>query len=109
MDFAKWFSTEFGVDVPTSFAAYVQEYPRGAANGYGPTLWPAQRIREETEDRELAARGVCIVGGSDSITHILMRARDGKIIFVDSRDYEDIEATFQCVDVMIGLLKLEKI
>ncbi|MGF6440754.1 hypothetical protein, partial [Paraburkholderia youngii] len=53
-------------------------------------------------------RAACVVGSSDSITHILMRARDGKIIFVDSRDYEDIEATFQCVDVMIGLLKLEK-
>ena len=108
MSFAQWFLKAFGHEVPPSFAEYLAQYPRGAENGCGPRLWPADRIQDETEERELEERGVCLVGGVDSLGHILMRARDGKIIMVDRHDYGVIDATFSSVDVMISLLQLEK-
>ncbi|OBR50538.1 hypothetical protein [Paraburkholderia tropica] len=48
-----------------------------------------------------------VIGCADSIQHILMRARDGKIFIVDSRDYRTVDATFSGMDVLVSLLQLE--
>jgi len=55
----------------------------------------------------LAAKGVCLIGASDSIAHIVMRAQDGKFFIVDSHDYEAVDAWFADVKVLVALLNLE--
>ncbi|MBN3761201.1 hypothetical protein [Burkholderia sp. Ac-20365] len=105
--FGRWFSGAFGVQVPLAFAEYLRDHPRGVENGFGPRLWTAEAIQDETEDMMLAEKGVCIIGASDSVRHFLLRARDGKIFAVDARDHQTVDAWFADVDVMIGLLQLE--
>ncbi|MFP3637509.1 hypothetical protein [Paraburkholderia sp. SIMBA_054] len=107
MTFDQWFRHAFGTSLPEPFGTYLANHPRGVENGYGPRLWPADRIREETQDRRLVEKGVCLIGASDSIRHILLRASDGKVFVVDSRNHRSVDATFACVDTLIGLLKLE--
>jgi hypothetical protein len=107
MSFAQWFTDKFGVAVPAEFATYLAEHPQGVENGYGPRLWNAEAIQGETDDRELADKGVCIIGASDSIRHILLRSRDGKVFIVDSMDHQTVDAWFSDVDSLIGLLNLE--
>lgn len=107
MSFAKWFRTAFGVEVPAAFDAYLAAHPQGVENGYGPRLWNAQVIQDETDDRELAEKGVCMIGASDDTRHILLRARDGKVFIVDPMDYQTVDAWFSDVDSLIGLLNLE--
>ncbi|CAJ6715495.1 Uncharacterised protein [Burkholderia pseudomallei] len=55
--------------------ANLREHPQGVENGYGPWLWTAQAIHDETDDRELAGKGVCIIEAIDDTRHILLRAR----------------------------------
>jgi hypothetical protein len=107
MSFAQWFTKSFGVGVPAEFEAYLAAHPQGVENGYGPRLWTAEAIQDETDDRELADKGVCLIGASDDTRHILLRARDGKIFIVDPRDYQTVDAWFSDVDSLIGLLNLE--
>lgn len=107
MSFAKWFKTTFGVEVPAAFDAYLATHPHGVENGYGPRLWNAHAIQDETDDRELAQKGVCIIGASDDTRHILLRARDGKVFIVDPMDYQTVDAWFSDIDSLIGLLNLE--
>ncbi|WP_176331470.1 hypothetical protein [Burkholderia vietnamiensis] len=107
MSFANWFKTTFGVAVPPVFDAYLAAHPQGVENGYGPRLWNAQAIQDETDDRELAEKGVCIIGASDDTRHILLRVRDGKVFIVDPMDYQTVDAWFSDVDSLIGLLNLE--
>lgn len=106
-DFATWFATVFGHAVPEDYRDFLSKHPTGAQNGFGPRLWPAERVREETEDRELIKKGVCLIGASDSIAHILMRAKDGKVFIVDNRDYALVDAWFSNVTTFCNLLNLE--
>jgi hypothetical protein len=105
--FADWFNKEFKSEVPEAFAQYLAQHPKGARNGFGPCLWTAENVIAETEDRDLIEKGICLIGASDSISHILMRAKDGKIFIVDSRDHQSVDATFCDVQVLINLLNLE--
>lgn len=107
MSFAQWFTKTFGVGVPAEFEAYLAAYPRGVENGYGPKIWNAQAIQDETDDRNLADKGVCIIGASDDTRHILLRARDGKVFVVDPMDYQTVDAWFSDIDSLNGLLNLE--
>ncbi|WP_321817109.1 MULTISPECIES: hypothetical protein [unclassified Paraburkholderia] len=105
--FNEWFAGAFGVDMCQSFAQYLQAHPKGMENGCGPRIWTAAAMRVETDDRELAKKGVCLIGRSDSIQDILLRARDGKVFIVDSSDYRTIDATFSGIDVLVSLLQTE--
>ncbi|MBN3729330.1 hypothetical protein [Burkholderia sp. Tr-20390] len=107
MSFAQWFMKAFGVSVPAALEAYLIAHPQGVENGYGPKLWTAQAIRDETDDRELAEKGVCIIGAADDTRPILLRARDGKVFIVDPMDYRTVDAWFSDIDSLIGLLNLE--
>lgn len=107
MSFTHWFNNNFGVVVPAEFDAYLAAHPQGVENGYGPRLWSAQTIQDETDDRELAGTGVCLIGASDDTRHFLLRARDGKIFVVDPMDYQTVDAWFADVNCLIGLLQLE--
>ncbi|WP_334043702.1 hypothetical protein [Burkholderia ambifaria] len=107
MSFAQWFMKAFGVAVPAEFEAYLSEHPQGVENGYGPRLWTADSIHDETDDRGLADKGVCIIGAVDDTRHILLRARDGRVFIVDPMDYQTVDAWFTDVDSLIGLLNLE--
>ena len=107
MSFEEWFRKTFASQVPLELAEYVVEHPSGMENGYGPKLWKADWIQGETEDRGLVEKGVCMIGACDSIRHILLRARDGKVIIVDSRDHTMVDAWFSDINLLIGLLKLE--
>ncbi|MDR5777129.1 MULTISPECIES: hypothetical protein [unclassified Caballeronia] len=109
MSFAQWFKRSFGVGVPAEFEAYLIAHPHGVENGYGPRLWTAEAIQDETDDRKLAEKGVCLIGASDETHHILLRARDGKVFIVDPMDYQTVDAWFSDVDSLIGLLQLERI
>jgi hypothetical protein len=105
--FSTWFNRSFGVNVPATFAELLDKHPKGMRNGYGPTLWAAAAIQAETEDRDLIEKGVCIIGVSDSIGHILLRARDGKVFIVDSHDHTAVDAWFSDVYSLVNLLNLE--
>lgn len=105
--FATWFVNAFGLPVPEAFGKFLSKHPNGAENGYGPRLWPADRVILETEDRSLAENGVCLIGASDSIAHILMRAKDGKVFIVDNHDYALVDASFSDVTVLCSLLNLQ--
>ncbi|BBA45367.1 hypothetical protein KEH59_01915 (plasmid) [Burkholderia contaminans] len=107
MTFSRWFETQFGCPVPSGLTEYLTEHPSGAENGYGPRLWTAEAIQEETDDRQLASNGVCIIGAIDSLSHILLRARDGRVFIVDSRDPRSVDACFTDLGTMISLLMLE--
>ena len=107
IDFAAWFVSAFSSPVPESLSEFLTTHPKGAENGLGRRLWPADRVMAETEDRALAEKGVCLIGASDSIAHILMRASDGKVFIVDSRDYAIVDAWFAAVKVLVNLLNLE--
>lgn len=48
-----------------------------------------------------------MIGACDSIRHILLRARDGKVFIVDSRDHTTVDAWFSDINSLIGLLNLE--
>ena len=50
---------------------------------------------------------MCLIGASDSIAHILMRAQDGKVFIVDSHDYVAVDAWFADVRVLVNVLNLE--
>lgn len=106
-DFPAWFAENFGLPTPKAFAQFLAKYPMGVENGFGPRLWPADRVMQETEDRGLVEKGVCLIGASDSISHILMRAKDGKVFLVSSRDNQNVDAWFADVQVFINLLNLE--
>ncbi|MEX3555970.1 MAG: hypothetical protein VB131_05060 [Burkholderia gladioli] len=67
MSFAQWFTKAFDVAVPAQLATYLTEHPHGVENGYGPRLWTAQAIHDETDDRGLAGKGVCIIGAVSQI------------------------------------------
>lgn len=107
MSFAQWFTDTFGGRIPAEFEAFLAAHPQGVENGYGPKIWNAQTIQAETDDRNLAAKGVCIIGASDDTCHILLRARDGKVFIVDRMDYQTVDAWFSDIDSLIGLLNLE--
>lgn len=107
MNFTQWYTKSFGIAVPAELETYLAAHPQGVENGYGPRLWTAEAIQGETDDRELADKGVCMIGASDSIAHILLRARDGKVFIVDSMDHTAVDAWFSGVDSIIGLLNLE--
>lgn len=106
-NFDTWFAKAFGHQVPEAFAEFLSTHPKGAENGLGPRLWPADSVMIETEDRDLHEKGVCLIGASDSIAHILMRAKDGKVFVVDNHDYEAVDAWFADVKVLINMLNLE--
>lgn len=106
-EFAAWFAKMFGHPVPDAFGQFLSTHPKGAENGFGPRLWPVERVVIETEDRELAEKGVCLIGASDSIAHILMRAKDGKVFIVDNHDYTLVDASFSDVTVLCNLLNLQ--
>jgi hypothetical protein len=106
-EFATWFATTFGHRVPEAFGRFLSTHPNGAENGFGPRLWPAGRVMNETEDRELAKKGICLIGASDSIAHILMREKDGKVFIVDNHDYALVDAWFADVTTLCNLLNLE--
>ncbi|MBC8752763.1 MULTISPECIES: hypothetical protein [Paraburkholderia] len=101
------FTKTFGVGVPAEFEAYLAAHPKGVENGYGPRLWNTEAIQGETDERDLASKGVCIIGASDDVSNILLRARDGKLFIVDSMDHTTVDAWFSGVDSLIGLLNLE--
>lgn len=106
-EFVTWFATTFGCPVPKDYGEFLSKHPSGAQNGFGPRLWPADRAIQETGDRDLAAKGVCLIGASDSIAHILMRAIDGKVFIVDNHDYALVDAWFSDVKTLCNLLNLE--
>jgi hypothetical protein len=106
-EFATWFAAAFGHPVPDAFEKFLSSRPNGAENGFGPRLWPADRVMVETDDRGLAEKGVCLIGASDSIAHILMRAKDGKVFIVDNHDYGLVDAWFSDVTTLCNLLNLE--
>lgn len=103
-EFATWFATTFGHSVPKEFGTFLSTRPEGAENGFGPRLWSADRVRVKTEDRQRSEQGVCLIGASDSIAHILMRAKDGKVFIVDNHDYALVDASFSNVTVLCNLL-----
>lgn len=105
--FSLWFKRSFGGEVPASFARLLDEHPEGMSNGFGPTIWSASDITAETKDRGLIEKGVCMIGTSDSIAHILLRARDGRVFIVDSHDHTSVDAWFSGVDSLVNLLQLE--
>jgi hypothetical protein len=51
MNFEQWFSSAFGAPVPSEFAEYLRKHPEGMENGYGPRLWTADAIQDETEEQ----------------------------------------------------------
>lgn len=107
IDFANWFGSTFGYPVPEVLSEFLATHPKGAENGLGPRLWPADQVMAETEDRQLALRGMCLIGTSDSIAHILLRPNDGRVFIVDSHDYAMVDAWFADVQVLANLLNLQ--
>lgn len=102
--FIQWFKESYGVDAPRDYVEFLEENAKAVYNGRGGTLWISDDVMDETTDRDLHLKGLCLIGGGDSLTHYLLRAKDGKIIVVDRHDYSVVDAWFSGIDTMIGLM-----
>lgn len=106
--FETWFKSSFGVDVPTDYLLFLTHNLKSVYNGgRGGVLWDAEFVMSQTDDYEVAEKGVCIIGGSDSLTHYLLRARDGRVFVVDRLDHTVVDAWFSSIEVMIGLMDFQ--
>ena len=107
-NFSSWFKETFGVDVPKEYLEFVTENSKTVYNGgRGGALWDAEYVMSQTEDYEMAEKGVCIIGGGDSLTHYLLRAKDGRVFVVDRHNHTDVDAWFSSIDIMVGLMDFQ--
>lgn len=106
--FEEWFKASFGIAVPAAYLAFLTANPKTVYNhGRGGALWDAEYVMSETDDRETSEKGVCIIGGGDSLTHYLLRAKDGRVFVVDRLDYSVVDAWFSDIDSMVGLMDFQ--
>ena len=104
-EFSACFKDAFGVDVPKAYLQYLTENPKTVYNGgRGGALWDAEYVMAQTNDYEAAEKGVCIIGGGDSLTHYLLRANDGRVFVVDRQDHTDVDAWFSSINCMVSLM-----
>lgn len=102
--FENWFQASFGVKVPRGYLEFIAKNPNSVYNGRGGSLWDVQYAMSETDVREMAEKGVCVIGGGDSLTHYLLRAKDGRVFVVDRLDYSVVDAWFSSIDDMLALM-----
>jgi hypothetical protein len=103
--FSSWFKNSFGSDVPEAYLEFLYSNPKSVYNdGRGGVLWDVEYVMSQTEDYEMAEKGVCLIGGGDSLTHYLLRAKDGRVFIVDSTNHSDVDAWFSSIECMIALM-----
>ena len=101
--FNTWFKKSFGCPVPREFDEFIGEHPQGLSGDAG-TLWDPEEIMACTEERDLAEKGVCMIGTTSTLGVFLLRAKDGRVFVVDRTDFGVVDAWFACISTCIGLL-----
>jgi hypothetical protein len=104
-DFVTWFACSFGAEVPDDFHHFLNRYPRGTSGECG-CVYPPGEIVSNTEERQLVAKGVCLIGRTSTQRDILLRVRDGKVFVVDEADHRAVDATFSGMAACSRLLAL---
>lgn len=105
--FADWFEAAFKQPVPEQFATFLAAHPNGL-RGDGISIYAPEAIIGETEDRDLEKEGVCLIGKcGNTITDILLRAKDGRVFVVDRTDYKVVDAWFASISSLTGLVEFD--
>ncbi|MGU7775682.1 hypothetical protein ACV229_36705 [Burkholderia sp. MR1-5-21] len=108
MDFASWCHSYFGQAAPDSWLDFLKDHRSSIYNGTGGVIWDVAEIIAATEERELAGKGVCIIGTENDVRVYLLRVRDGRIFAVDRADYQIVDAWFSDIDVMTDMCQFER-
>lgn len=104
-NFRKWFTQQFKCEPPGELLGHLKDFPEGSSGSTG-SIYGLDDIIAFTEERELDAKGVIYLGAGD-LSVYLMKAVDGKVFVVDSKDYKSVDATFKNLDVCKSLLSLD--
>lgn len=93
MHFCVWFKRTFKVDVPQEFYDHLKTFSDGIY-GDNYVLYKESEIITRTENGDsILGKGFCIVGHWNKDI-IILRAKDGKVFMVDSKDLSRVAAWF---------------